>query len=448
MEGFYGPPWAHRDRLEVLRFLGTRGMNTYVYAPKNDPKHRARWREPYDETESTRFQELTTTAREAGLASGFALSPGLDLDPESAADRRAVADKMTAAIDAGFDWLVLAFDDIPFAPDSGVHHAGIATEIFERLERPTVVVPTDYAGVTPTPYLRELAARLPAEVHVMWTGPSVVPATVSAADARRWSDALGGRRPLIWDNYPVNDTIMAPSLHLAPLVGREPELAHQAVGLLANPMSQARASLVALATVAEFLTQPDDYDPEGAWKRAIADVAALNSEGGSEPVGTEEDVLALARACATSALHPPEDLPLHRLLDAFERGESQIDDLERELGAAEGLAQRVGESLRPWAVQAEQEAGVGRAALGVLRRLPEHPRGEGTVLAALTMLHLWTAVRASCRHVVYGPRLACYPAVRLEAGEMSLDTTAAVIEDASAIDRLCRLALRKLEEAA
>ncbi len=40
IEGFYGPPWSHQDRLDVLRFMGREGLNTYIYAPKDDPYHR------------------------------------------------------------------------------------------------------------------------------------------------------------------------------------------------------------------------------------------------------------------------------------------------------------------------------------------------------------------------------------------------------------------------
>ena len=37
VEGYYGRPWPHAARRDVIRFLGTHGLNTFVYAPKNDP---------------------------------------------------------------------------------------------------------------------------------------------------------------------------------------------------------------------------------------------------------------------------------------------------------------------------------------------------------------------------------------------------------------------------
>jgi len=62
IEGFYGPPWSHQDRLDILRFMGRVGLNVYVYAPKDDPYHRTRWREAYPEDARRRLGELVATA--------------------------------------------------------------------------------------------------------------------------------------------------------------------------------------------------------------------------------------------------------------------------------------------------------------------------------------------------------------------------------------------------
>ena len=50
VEGFYGVPWQHEDRLWLLERMRGWGMNTYVYAPKDDPFHLARWRVPFGTT--------------------------------------------------------------------------------------------------------------------------------------------------------------------------------------------------------------------------------------------------------------------------------------------------------------------------------------------------------------------------------------------------------------
>ncbi len=30
IEGFYGPPWSHGDRLDMLRFMGRSGLKIYI----------------------------------------------------------------------------------------------------------------------------------------------------------------------------------------------------------------------------------------------------------------------------------------------------------------------------------------------------------------------------------------------------------------------------------
>ena len=74
--------------------------------------------------------------------------------------------------------------------------------------------------------------------------------------------ALGGRPPLIWDNYPGerrdDDGRRCTSARTRVAT---PSLADVVGGVLCNPMMQPHASKIALATAAAFLRDPDDYDP-------------------------------------------------------------------------------------------------------------------------------------------------------------------------------------------
>lgn len=47
VEGFYGRPWKPEQRRELFHLMQCWSMNAYLYAPKDDRKHRADWREPY-----------------------------------------------------------------------------------------------------------------------------------------------------------------------------------------------------------------------------------------------------------------------------------------------------------------------------------------------------------------------------------------------------------------
>jgi hypothetical protein len=90
IEGFYGTPWTHGDRMEHLRFSGRHKLNTYVYAPKDDPFHRERWREPYPEEELARLGELVAQAAAQHVRLVFALSPGLSMVYGDPAERAAL----------------------------------------------------------------------------------------------------------------------------------------------------------------------------------------------------------------------------------------------------------------------------------------------------------------------------------------------------------------------
>ena len=103
----------------------------------------------------------------------------------------------------------------------------------------------------------------------MWTGTKVVPPRITADQAREWGTLLR-RKPLLWDNFPVNDGIPW-RINLGPLRGRDPDLAEAVSGFFSNPMNQAHASMIPLQTVADYLWNSRAYSPETSLERAIVD---------------------------------------------------------------------------------------------------------------------------------------------------------------------------------
>src|SRR5262245_7111403 len=161
VEGFYGAPWTHADRLAVVSFLAERGMNAYAYAPKDDAKHRAEWRTPYDEDEREQFAQLAAHAAARGVRFGFAISPGLDIDYDASADRAALLAKLAPLGDAGVGWFLLLVDDIPMQPGLGVRHAELGSWLAAELDGCDLTLcPTEYVGTRPSPYLGDLSTGL------------------------------------------------------------------------------------------------------------------------------------------------------------------------------------------------------------------------------------------------------------------------------------------------
>ncbi|HEX6310109.1 MAG TPA: protein O-GlcNAcase [Acidimicrobiia bacterium] len=453
IEGFYGPPWERDARLAMLDFLSEHGMNAYVYAPKSDPRHRDRWRESYDDEDSGHFRTLASRARACGVRFGFAISPGLDVDYHDDGDRAALAGKLVPLVEIGVSWIVLALDDIPSRPGLARDQAALAGWLLEALRARDAgvrlsLVPTEYVGTRPTPYLCDLAEALPPDVEdIMWTGPTVCSPTISAGDARSWAAALGGRRPLLWDNYPVNDGPMERSLHLGPYRGRAPDLADELAGVLCNPMLQPWASRVALATAADYLADPAGYDPAASWERAVTGVG-----------GTRAGALsAMAAACADGPLSRPEELEAHRLVTTLTDGAPTPADVAatrdhfgavREATRAwvEAAADPLGLELEPWLTQARHETAAALAALELLDLVADTAPGdvdaERALLCAFGVIFTWDRARNGTA-TVFGPRFAITPAVvQLGDGRAALDVDLAVTEDRNAVDRLCRHALR------
>jgi hyaluronoglucosaminidase len=451
----------------VLSFVAALRMNAYVYAPKDDPFHRTRWREPYPPEEQAALGALAAHCRAIGVRFGFAISPGLDITYESEADRAQLDAKLAPLIDAGVDWFVLALDDIPAAPGLAARQAELATWLHGRVaeQRPgaaITVCPTEYVGTRPSPYLADLAHELPAEISLLWTGPTVCSPTITVADASSWTAAVAPHDVLLWDNYPVNDGTMTTRLHLGPYDGREPGLADTLGGVLLNPMVQPHASLVALATAARFLADPDGYEAEEAWAASLADVGREHAPA----------LRVLAQACADGPVRSPADLELAALVRALDEESDGPDWIgaaravcavlraARELPASmsEESTGALGAEVAPWASAAAREAEAGLAAIRLLQRSrpvalidnagrgrAAAPDAELLVEAVFGLVFSWSGARANTE-VTFGPRFAIYPAVvQTDSGRPAVDIDLAVIEDANAVDRLCRLALREYE---
>jgi hyaluronoglucosaminidase len=439
-------------------------MNAYVYAPKDDAKHRAQWRDPYDPARFAEFRSLIDHAHSLGISFGFAISPGLDIDYGAPADRAALLAKLQPFAAAGVEWFLLLLDDIPPAPGLASRQADVTGWLLDALQRESpgtslTLCPTEYIGMRSSPYLAALADGLPSDVAVMWTGPTVCSPTISATEAGARADALGGRLPLLWDNYPVNDASMEPALHLGAYCGRDPDLAAATAGILCNPMRHPYASQVALATAADFLRDPDNYNAHESWRRAI------DAVGGAR----RAPLRALADACADGPLHDPRELDLARRVSELE---DEIDgpgwpEAVRNTAEVLRATKRVKDDfsgddplareVAPWAAAAAVEADAGLAALRLLqqvRPVTVVASGAGRVCAidperameaAFMVLFAWSGVRKSDR-VVFGPRFMFYSSiVQLADGSPALDVGEAVREDRNAIDALCRLALAEYD---
>lgn len=284
VEGFYGRHWTPEERLDIIRFMGEVGLQSYFYAPKDDPFHRSRWREPYEGKQLQIFEELLETARKHDVTLWYALSPGLDMVYSSEEDYQSLRDKMTAMTSLGIRHVALFLDDVPETLNHAADrerfanlaeaHVHVINRLYADLQPlgvELVVCPTTYTDAWgDRGYVRILGKGIPESIPLFWTGTDVAIDRITADEARFWGEKMR-RPPLIWDNFPVNDYDRW-RVFLGPLEGRDPLLSGTTSGLVANPMNQPYASMLSLATVAYFVRDPFNYDPELAIDRALREL--------------------------------------------------------------------------------------------------------------------------------------------------------------------------------
>jgi len=292
VEGFYGVYYTVPQRESLIRFIGDLGFNTYIYGPKDDREHRVRWREPYPEEAMQEFAHTVQVAKQSGVRFVYALSCGLSIRYSSDEDFECIQNKFLAFHSMGVRDFSLFLDDISHEfqheQDRRVFssyaqaHAAICNRALEWLlsvdsECTLSMCPTDYCGEAPfSAYLHELGASLDPRIDVFYTGPQVCSTRITAGHALQFAEAAR-RLPIIWDNYPVNDSSMRPEMHLGPIKGRSGDLYKGCKGIAVNPMNQAEASKIALVTFADYFARPADYNPDESWDSAIRRVAGESS---------------------------------------------------------------------------------------------------------------------------------------------------------------------------
>nr|XP_047911740.1 protein O-GlcNAcase-like isoform X5 [Anser cygnoides] len=289
--GFYGRPWSMEERRLLFRWLERRGLNCYMYAPKDELKHRLLWREPYTEHEAAQMQSLIEAAQEHGVEFIFAISAGQDMVFSSAGDRLLLQQKLRQVAAMGCRAFALLFDDIDpcmCRADRNVFtslaeaQASVANEAYQELGQPSVFLfcPTEYCSslCSPSPgqscYLLTLGRELLPGIGVIWTGPKVVSQELSAMLLEEVEGVLG-RRPMIWDNLFANDYDCR-RVFLGPYTGRAPGLMPRLCGLLLNPNCELQANFIPIHTL-------------GSWFRSELESCAHPDHAGTETAATLGD---------------------------------------------------------------------------------------------------------------------------------------------------------------
>ena len=233
------------ERLAVAAECAGWGMTDYVYAPKDDPKHRARVAGA--RTTTTSWTASPRSPPAGTLRLGFGISPGLSIDAASDADRAALAAKVDQVVDAGAGLVVLCLDDIPFGgAEQGARprpagdlarwpHLGDRADArpgAHRVRRASAARPTSTPSAAALP--RRRADRLDRRRRRQRRRSPPAQARRRAEAARRPAAARLGQHP---GQRRADGRPAAPRAAVGPR--RRPARRRACRGWLANPMVQA-----------------------------------------------------------------------------------------------------------------------------------------------------------------------------------------------------------------
>ena len=290
IEGFFGRPWTWDERRTVVETLAPHGYQFYHYAPKADPFLRRRWTETHPLEEASQIKSFANFCRDMGVGFGVGLSPYEAFNDFNGASRDSLIQRVEDLVSLDIAELGIFFDDmraaVPDLAERQIEITHLARETAPQLR--LNITPSFYSddpvlervfGNCPPDYLANLGTGLHPDIHIYWTGEEVCAREISPGHLAKITKLLK-RKPLLWDNYPVNDgPRMSQYLHLRGFTGRPARNATFLAGHAINPASQPILSCIPAITLAKSYQQGDAYcyGAEGyaASQEVVGDALAL-----------------------------------------------------------------------------------------------------------------------------------------------------------------------------
>ncbi len=286
IEGYYGAMLSWEERRFVCDRMESLGLNTYVYAPKEDPFHRLEWKTSYPSSWIESFRIFIKEAARKGISVIPCMAPGLSFDYTKLADYSLLLKKMSVFADIGGRTVALLMDDIPAvlrnrsgAAYSSLGHAHgalvsrLQSDLRKRCPRLRMwFCPTVYAnqfapeGIEHSPYLTDLALTLPSDVQIMWTGPEVISGALDSTTLGAISRLFSGN-VVVWDNLYAND-YCPHKLFAGPYLGRSRSALQTVNGVLLNPTGMPHTDSLLLGLLAGY---KNGLTPQQAWRNTAAE---------------------------------------------------------------------------------------------------------------------------------------------------------------------------------
>ena len=276
IEGFFGRSWSWDDRKNYAHFLALNEYSFYIYAPKYDKNLRKQWQTDWPVEVKKSLADLRQIYRAANVQFGIGLSPH-EIYLDNTHNQRAQFDSRIKQINQlEPDILCILFDDmrgdIPGLAQIQIdiaHQAAAASNAQKIIFCPTYYsfdpVLERVFGAMPKDYWQTFAQKLDKSIDVFWTGEKVCSANYPAEHLAQVAELIG-RKPFLWDNYPVNDSAMKSTLlQLRAFDQSHSQLADKVAGHAVNPMNQPWLSQIPLASLPLAYREKENYSADTAF---------------------------------------------------------------------------------------------------------------------------------------------------------------------------------------
>ena len=278
IEGYYGNPWSVEDRAALMTWGGYYKLNSYFYAPKDDPKHNAKWRELYTEEEiETQIRPLAEAGNASKCRFVYALHPYMynPITDYNYNDSMAVMKaKFTQVIEAGVRQIAILADDA--GNQGGTHYTKMLTDMTAwikemQVEYPDLKLLLPFVTQEYMYFGQSYYRNFPENVQIVMTGGQVWGFCSPSFTNTFYNNV--GRGVYLWINWPCTDNSKN---HL--IMGGYADFLQPGVdpnkveGIMLNPMQQSEPSKVAIFGNACYTWNMWETKAEAdeAWETAFA----------------------------------------------------------------------------------------------------------------------------------------------------------------------------------
>ena len=199
VEGYYGGLYSFTDRRSLISSLSESQLNSYFYAPKEDPFLRSNFHLHQSESWRSEFKDFVQ------LASEKSIEIAVGLTPCSKQHIELIEEKIGYFNELGCNKIALLFDDLDqFKVDEQLQALNIARSAFPGVA--FLFCPTVYAKELiskdnqHTTYFQEFLNNCPSGIEILWTGEKVISTNLNF-DSESALVGFPSDRIAIWDNY-------------------------------------------------------------------------------------------------------------------------------------------------------------------------------------------------------------------------------------------------------